>query len=394
VTDFDPRTPEYFSDPHPMLRRLRREDPVHRSPLGFWVLTRYEDVVAGLRSPMLGASRTAEQFRALYGGGPTFAFASRRFQYFDPPEHTRVRSLVVKAFTLRRVEAMRPRIAAIAERLLDRLEGRRSFELIGQVAHPLPAIVICEMLGVPEAEQAQLSDWAGTIPFIIAPVIDPGRLAAADAALGEFMAYVGELIERRRKEPGDDLLSALMAAEEGGDRLSREEIMATVIFLFSAGHHTTRSLVGNGILTLLRDPELWARLAATPDLVPGAVEECLRYEPSINFAPRRARADAMFGGKRIPEGDLVFLSLPGANRDPERFAEPDRFDIGRQRNDHVAFGGGIHHCLGASLARAEVQILMAGLLRRFPRLSLGPEPVAWRPTMTYRGLEALHVEVA
>ncbi len=366
---------------------------MHRSPLGFWVLTRYEDVVAGLRSPKLGASRTAEQFGALYGDGPTFAFASRRFQYFDPPEHTRVRSLVVKAFTLRRVEAMRPQIAAIAERLLDRLEGRRGFELIGEIAHPLPAIVICEMLGVPEAEQAPLSDWAATIPFIIAPVIEPGRLAAADAALGEFMAYVAELMERRRRQPGDDLLSALMAAEEGGDRLSREEIMATVIFLFSAGHHTTRSLVGNGVLALLRDPALWASLADNLDLMPGAVEECLRYEPSINFAPRRARADALFGGKRIPEGDLVFLSLPGANRDPERFTDPDRFDIGRQRNDHVAFGGGIHHCLGASLARAEVQILMAGLLRRFPRLSLGPEPIAWRPTMTYRGLEALHVEV-
>jgi cytochrome P450 len=391
VSDFDPRTPEYFRDPHPMLRQLRQDDPVHRSPLGFWVLTRYDDVAAGLRSPKLGASRTSEQFRALYGDGPTFAFASRRFQYFDPPEHTRVRSLVAKAFTLRRVEAMRRRIAAIAEALFDRVEGQEGFELIADIAHPLPATVICEMLGVPEAEQAQLSVWAATIPFIIAPVIEPDRLAAADAALGEFMTYVGRLIERRRRAPGDDLLTALMAAEEDGDRLSPEEIMATVIFLFSAGHHTTRSLVGNGILTLLREPALWTRLAADANLLPAALEECLRYEPSINFAPRRAREDAVFGGKQIPAGDLVFLSLPGANRDPARFADPDTFNIARPRNDHVAFGGGIHHCLGASLARAEVQILFATLLRRHPRLTLGPAPIEWRPTMTYRGLEALFV---
>jgi hypothetical protein len=391
--DFDPTSPEFLRDPHPILRQLRELDPVHRCPQGFWLLTRHADVAAGLRSPSLGASRTADQFRALYGGGPTYAFASRRFQYFDPPEHTRVRSLVAKAFTLRRVEAMRPHIAEIAGRLLDRVAGRASFELIGEVAHPLPAIVICEMLGVPEPEQAALSDWAATIPFIIAPVIEPGRLAAADTALGAFMDYVDGLVARRRRAPGEDLLTALLAAEDGGDRLSPEEIRASVIFLFSAGHHTTRNLVGNAMLTLLAEPSRWGRLVAEPGLLEVAVEECLRLEPSINFAPRRARADAVFGGRRIPEGDLVFLSLPGANRDPAAFPDPDTFDLGRGRIDHVAFGGGIHHCLGASLARAEAQILLAALLERFPRLAFGPGEIAWRPTMTYRGLEALELRI-
>lgn len=390
---FDPRAPDVLADPHPHLRRLREQDPVHRSPLGFWLLTRYEDVAHGLKRKDLGTSRTVDQMRALYGEGPTFAFASRRFQYFDPPDHTRVRSLVTKAFTLRRVEAMRPRMNEIVDRLLDAAAEKAETEFIEEVAHQLPAIVICEMLGTPEPDQPQLSQWASTIPYIIAPVIDPERLAAADAALGEFFDYLGRLIGERRRRPGDDLLSALIAAEEAGDRLSNEELIATAIFLYSAGHHTTRNLVGNGVLALMQHRDAWQALVADPAQIPSAIEECLRYEPAINFAPRKAREDVTIGGKTIPSGDLVYLSLNGANRDPVRFPDPDRFDILRTRNDHVGFGGGIHHCLGASLARAEAQIMLSRLVRRFPRMQLADQTIVWRETITYRGLESLRLRL-
>jgi hypothetical protein len=389
MLDPDLASPEVIADPHPHLRRLRESDPVHRSPRGFWLVTRYADVAHGLRRPELGTGRTPEQLRALYGSGPAFAFASRRFQYFDPPDHTRVRSLVAKAFTLRRVEAMRPRMQPVVDRLLDRAAARCEVELIEEVAHQLPAIVICEMLGVPEDDQPLMSRWASTIPFIIAPVVEPARLAEADAAIGQLFAYLGRLIDGRRKRPGDDLLTALMAAEEAGNRLSPEELVATAVFLFSAGHHTTRNLVGNGVLALMHNRAAWERLVAEPALVPSAIEECLRYEPSIVFAPRRAKVDVTIGDRRIPAGDLVYLSLAGANRDPARFAEPDRFDIARRENEHLAFGGGIHHCLGASLARAEAQLLLASLVGRFPCMELRQQTISWRPTMTYRGLEAL-----
>ncbi|MEZ5842623.1 MAG: cytochrome P450 [Hyphomicrobiaceae bacterium] len=391
MTTVDFASKAFIDDPHPTLHRLRAEDPVHRSAHGFWLLTRYSDVAALLRSPRLGTSRSAEQFRALYGDGPTFAFASRRFQYFDPPDHTRIRSLVTKAFTLRRVEAMRPRMREIVDGLIDSSVAAGAAEFVTDIAHPLPAIVICEMLGVPEEDQPQLSRWASTIPFIIAPVIEPERLADADAAIGAFFDYVSGMIAARRARPGDDLLSALMSAEDEGRRLSEEELRATVIFLFSAGHHTTRNLVSNGVYTLLREPARWRRLVDDPALVVPAIEECLRYEPSINFAPRRARETLVLEGGTIPAGDLVFLSLAGANRDPARFAEPDDFRIERTDNDHVAFGGGIHHCLGASLARAEAQTLLAAMVARLPHLALTGGPVAWRQTMTYRGPEALPV---
>lgn len=384
----------FIDDPHPHLHRLRQEDPVHKSAHGFWLLTRYADVSALLKSPKLGTSRSAEQFRALYGAGPTFEFASRRFQYFDPPDHTRIRSLVAKAFTLRRVEGMRPRMRAIADRLLDDLARNGRAEFVADIAHPLPAIVICEMLGVPEEDQPKLSAWASTIPYIIAPVVDPKRLADADEALGAFFAYVAAMIATRRRAPGEDLLSALMSAEEEGRRLSEEELKASVIFLFSAGHHTTRNLVSNGLYTLLAEPQRWRDLVAKPTLVPKAIEECLRYEPSINFAPRRTRETLSLDRGTIPAGDLVFLSLSGANRDPARFPDPDRFVIERADNDHVAFGGGIHHCLGASLARAEAQILLAALVERFPRLTLADPHIAWRQTMTYRGPETVHIRAA
>lgn len=394
MSEFDLTDAAFIDNPHPLLHRLRAKEPVHKSKHGFWLLTRHRDVSTLLRSPKLGTSRSADQFKALYGNGPTFEFASRRFQYFDPPDHTRIRSLVTKAFTLRRVEAMRPRMSAIVDGLLDQAAREATTEFIEDIGHPLPAIVICEMLGVPEADQPKLSNWASTIPFIIAPVVNPKRLADADAAIGEFFDYVTDMIAERRKAPGDDLLTALMSAEDEGRRLSDDELRATVIFLFSAGHHTTRNLVANGLHAMLQEPARWHRLVQDPTLVPKAIEECLRYEPAINFAPRRAREEIVLDGGTIPSGDLVYLSLTGANRDPARFPDPDAFIIDRADNDHVAFGGGIHHCLGASLARAEAQTLITKMVSRFPRLALRGGPVTWRQTMTYRGPERLELSLA
>lgn len=389
---FDPFTPEFQADPFPALRRLREEDPIHRSRLG-WILTRYDDVAAALRNPSLGAAFDREAGRAQLGEGAAFAYVSRRMHNFDPPDHTRLRSLATKAFTARRVEALRPHIQAIADTLLDRVDGAKTIDVLEALAHPLPSLVICEMLGVPEADRPLFSKWTEEIAFLLLPPVAPHRLAAGEAAAAEFMAYVRELIGQRRASLADDLLSALIAAEEHGDRLSLDELIANVVFLFSAGHQTTRDLVGNGLLALLRHPDQRRRVAADPSRLPELVEESLRYDPSVTATTRRARADSTIAGVPIAAGDQLILSISGANRDPARFPDPDRFDIDRPHNEPLSFGGGIHYCLGASLARAEAQIIFGTLLRRFPTLQLADEPVCWRETWIFRGPVALHVSI-
>src|SRR5262249_45670140 len=334
-------TPEFQSDPSPILRRLRTEDPVHRSRFG-WVLTRYDDVVAALRDQRLGAAFDHEVGRAQLGDGAAFAYVSRRMHNSDPPDHTRLRSLVTKAFTVRRVEALRPHIQIIADTLLDRIDGAKTIDVLAALAHPLPSLVICEMLGVPESDRPRFSQWTEDIAFLLGPGIASHRLAAGEAAAAEFMAYIRALIEHRRATPTDDLLSALIEAEESGDRLSIDELIANVVFLFSAGHQTTRDLVGNGLLALLRCPNVKRRVAGDSSLLPALVEECLRFDPSVTATLRRAREDTTIAGIFIAAGDRLILSLSGANRDPARFPDPDRFDIDRPNNEPLTFGGGIH----------------------------------------------------
>ncbi len=387
---FDPFTPEFQADPFPILRRLREEDPIHRSPLG-WVLTRYDDVFAALRNSSLGAAFDREAGREQLGDGAAFAYVSNRIHNFDPPDHTRLRSLVTTAFTVRRVELLRPHIQAIADMLLDRVDGANTIDVLAAVAHPLPSLVICEMLGVPEADRPRFSRWTEDIAFLLFPPVHPRRLKTGEVAAAQFMAYVRDLIEHRRAAPADDLLSALIAAEEHGDRLSIDELIANVVFLFSAGHQTTRDLVGNGLLALLRHPDLKLRVAADPSLLPALVEECLRYDPSVTATVRRARDDTTVAGTPIAAGDRLILSISGANRDPARFPDPDRFDIDRLNNEPLAFGGGIHYCLGAALARAEAQIVFGTLLRRYPKLELAEQTVQWRETWIFRGPVSLQV---
>ena len=389
---FDPFTPEFQSDPFPILGRLRAEDPVHRSRFG-WVLTRYDDVVAALRNPGLGAAFDREAGRAQLGDGAAFAYVSRRIHNFDPPDHTRLRSLVTKAFTVRRVEALRPHIQGLADTLLDRIGGAKTIDVLAALAHPLPSLVICEMLGVPDSDRPRFSRWTEDIAFLLDVGIPSHRLTAGEAAAAEFMAYVRDLIEHRRATPTDDLLTALIMAEEHGDRLSIDELIANVVFLFSAGHQTTRDLVGNGLLALLRDPDLKHRVARDPSRLPALVEECLRFDPSVTATLRRAREDTTIAGTHIAGGDRLVLSLGGANRDPARFPDPDRFDIDRPNNEPLAFGGGIHYCLGAALARTEAQIVFGTLLRRYPNLELAERAVEWRQTWIFRGPVTLRVSL-
>jgi cytochrome P450 len=322
-----------------------------------------------------------------------FEYASRRMNSYNPPEHTRLRSLVTKGFTARRVEALRPHIQKIADALLDSVRGMREFDLVEALAHPLPCQVICEMIGVPSSDSPQLSDWTEAIQSALGPVARPGHVSAANEAASEFMSYIKALVIRRRATLGGDLLSGLIAAEEEGQRLTEDELTATVLFMFSAGHSTTRDLVGGGLAAFMNNHDQWERLVSDPSMVPGAVEECLRYAPSITLFGRRALHETMLADVPISAGEAVFVSIAAANRDPRRFLNPEMFDIGRGDNEHLTFGGGIHYCLGATLARAEAQVIFATLVRRYPRMRLSEQTIEWRDTVSFRGPKSVRVAV-
>jgi cytochrome P450 len=356
------------------------------------MITRYELAALALReSRVWGAGIAPERRRAMYGPGPMFEYASRRLNSYDPPEHTRLRSLVTKGLTARRVDALRPRIQKIADDLLKAAEGAPEFDLLETLAHPLPCQVICEMIGVPLSDSRQLSQWTGAVHSALGPAAQPDRMPTANQAAGEFMSYIRGLVVKRRTSPGEDLLTALIAAEEEGDRLTEEELVATVLFMFTAGHATTRDLVGGGLLAFMNNRDQWERLVSDPSMTPSAVEECLRYAPSVPLVARRALQNTMLAGTPISTGEPVYVSIAAANRDPRRFPHPDGFDIGRTDNEHLTFGGGIHYCLGAMLARAEAQIIFATLARRFPKMELAQQTIEWRDTIMFRGPRAVRV---
>jgi cytochrome P450 len=374
------------------MHRLRSIDPVHRAGDGSVVLTRYRDVVEALRDPSFGAGRDVllQVLRDRLGDGAAFAYVSRRLSNYDPPDHTRLRGLVSRAFTPRRIDALRPYIERTVDKLLSGHEPGDTFDVIAAVAHPLPSLVICELLGVPDADRDAFDRWTAAIAFLVAPSVAPDRLAAGEAAVTEEWACIEQLIERCRRQPGDDLLSALVAIEGDGDaRLDIAELVATVIFLFSAGHQTTRDLIGNGMLALLANPNTWRALGEEPHSAPAAVEECLRFDPPVNFVYRRALCDTKIAGHAIGTGETVVPVLVAANRDPARYAQPDSFDPTRPDNRPVTFGGGIHHCLGAALARIEAEIILQRLSSQFPRSTLANTSIEWRQTIIFRGPEAV-----
>src|SRR5438552_9126118 len=385
--------PEFLADPYPTYHRLRAEDPVHQSPLGFWVLTRYEDVSAVLRDPRFIkepiATLVAARFGAEVPRGVGLSMLDR-----DPPDHTRLRSLVSKAFTPRVVEGLRPRIQEIVDGLIARAEAAGSMDLIEEFAYPIPVNVICEMMGVPVQDHERFKGWSldiarGLDSIWLPPDSEvPRRSVASRHAIND---YFRGLIAQRRASPRGDLLSALIAAEEAGDKLNEEELLATCILLLIAGHETTVNLIGNGVLALLRNPGELERLRATPGLITNAVEELLRYDGPVQRTARVASAPATIGGRTIAKGEMVMPFIGAADRDPSQFPDPDRLDLTRADNRHIAFGWGIHFCLGAPLARVEGQIAINTLVQRLPKLALATDRPEYRQSLTLRGLQGLPV---
>ena len=388
---FNPMDPAFVADPYPTYRRLRTEDPVHHSPLDFWVLTRYDDVVAALRDPRL-AKEAIAPFLAARFGAPVPQMLSMLDR--DPPDHTRLRSLVSKAFTPRVVEGLRPHIQQIVDGLIARVADRGEMDLIEDFAYPIPVIVICQMLGVPMEDRDRFRAWgldiARGLDSILLPPDSPVRERSIAARRG-LAEYFRALIAQRRSSPRNDMLSALIAAEEAGDKLNEDELLATSILLLIAGHETTVNLIGNGMLALLRHPDQLRLLRERPDLIGSAVEELLRYDGPVQRTARIPSADVTFGGRTIKAGEMVMPFIGAADRDPAQFPDPDRLDITRADNRHIAFGWGIHFCLGAPLARVEGQLAINTLAQRLPQLALATDQPEHRQSLTLRGLTSLPV---
>ena len=396
IPDFNPLDPAFIANPYPTYHRLRAAAPVWRSPIGFNVVTRYDDAALVLRDRRFGKGYL-ENITKRYGpdivNEPAFASMSRTMLVLDPPDHTRLRGLVTKAFTARRVEAMRPQIAAVVDALIDRVYAQGGMDVIKDFAHRLPIIVICDMLGIPEEDREQFFNSSKVNGRLVDPVpLSPEEIVTANANTVETNAYFDSLFELRRRDPKDDLTTLLVQAEEAGDRLTQEELRANVGLLFAAGHETTANLIGNGLLALHRNPDQWQALRDEPALIPGAMEELLRYDSSVQMTGRSVLEDVELSGVALPKGAQIVCFLGAANRDPEVFPDPDRLDVRRTKITPLSFGGGIHFCLGAQLTRIEAQEAFAGLLRRVPDMVLPEKDTpSWRRSFTLRGLTKLPV---
>jgi cytochrome P450 len=386
LNPFD-RDPLFKDDPYPMLNRVREDHPVHRTPLGDYRVFRYADVMRLLRDTKVGV-RTTEG--VLPGVDETQG--PRRFMLLqDPPNHTRLRRLVSRAFTPPAIERMRSHIQQLVDDLLDRRAADGGMDIIADLARPVPSTIICEMLGVPLADRELFTDWTAQITHLLLPrfMSDDQRTRSIDAAL-QLWNYFTALIGERKRKLSDDMLSTLIRAEEQGDKLSPEELTTQALGLLIAGFETTIGLIGNGVRTLLLHPEEAAKLQARPELIVSAVEECLRFDGPIGGTQRVVHEDVEFGGHFIAKNTLVVASIFAAHRDPRVFKDPDQFQIERGHSSHLAFGGGIHFCLGAHLARLEAQIAIGSVFRKFPKLQLVDAPLVWGDSM-FRVLRSLPV---
>jgi pimeloyl-[acyl-carrier protein] synthase len=386
------KDPAVREDPYPTYARLRDMGPILPTDLGGWLLTRHAEVFSVLRDTRFSSNSkhqdNFEQFVELAGAvGLTdlLDLFGRVMLFADPPDHTRLRRIAGKAFTVRAVEDMRPRIASIVDRMVDAVDDQGGAELVEALAFPLPVTVISDMLGVPGEDHEQLRGWTREAVKALDPVDDPMVLFPAAQAMREMRVYFDELVVERRRAPGPDLLSALIAAEDDGDRLSHDELLDTAILLFGAGHETTVNLISGGTLNFLRHPTELDRLRHNTSLINSAVEELLRFGPPVQLTARIATVDAEVAGQTISKGTEVIAMIASANRDAGVFEEPERMDIARTENRHLTFGGGIHHCLGAPLARIEGQEALGRLFTRFPGLALSDPQVEWKPTSTLRG---------
>jgi len=393
----DPLAPENRADPYPFYHWLRENDPIRHAVDGSWILSRYADGAAVLRDPRFSPSPAHLREGAVQGAEdhPVRQVGTSLMMFLDPPDHTRLRSLVSKAFTPRMVEMMRSRIEGLVDESLDAVLPAGEMDIVADLAYPLPVAVICDLLGVPPFDRElfrQLSSDASRL-------LDGGALDKAAQERGmvagmQLFQYFTDLVEQRRPEPRDDLLSAMIAAEEAGDRLSHAELITTATLLFVAGHETTSNLIGNAMLALLRHPGELRRLRDDPALTRPAVEEFLRYDSPVQYIARITTEDVEVGGVPIAAGEQLILVVGGMNRDPAQFPDPDRLDVGRpeKANRHLSFSAGIHFCLGASLARMEAQVAIATLLRRTGELRLVTTEPKVRDHFVLRGVHELRVE--
>jgi cytochrome P450 len=387
--------PEVLADPYPFYARLRTEAPVYWDPyLHSWVVTRYADVLAVLQQFSADRTPSPEQMRALGLGEiePIAAVMVKQMLFLDAPAHTHLRKLCSSAFTPRRVELLQERVEAIAEDLIDKVAASGSMDVIGDFAAPFPAIVTAHLLGVPAEDHAQLKAWSADFAEMLGNFQhNPERIRQVLKSVEDMTAYFRSAIHEERRKLGDGLIRSLVEAEVDGQRLSEDEVIANIIVTMVGGQETTTNLIGNGMLTLLRQPERLAELRDRPEIVETAIEELLRYETPSQHTGRICPRDTMFGSTLVPKGAAVMAVMAAGNRDPERFADPDRLDLERPDNRHLAFGWAAHFCFGAPLARMEGRIAFAALLRRLPKLALGEGKLAWRANLGLRGLTSLPV---
>ena len=392
---YNPLSDRMAQDPYPVYAALRARDPVHRSRLiNAWMFSRHADVDAILRDyrhfgndPRDGTLSPRQ--RAMLPPADEFTML-----FLDPPDHTRLRALVNKAFTPKTVNALEPHIRSILATLLDDIEDPGAFDLMQAVAQPLPVIVIAEMLGVPPEDRPQFKVWSAQRARLLEPTIGRREREAGAAASRAFDAYFRSIVEARRAEPRDDILSALVQAEDEGERLTERETLNMLRLLLIAGNETTANLIGNGTLALLRNPEQLRRLRDDPGLIPAAVEELIRFDSPVQTDFRRVLADCEVNGFPVRKRDNIVVLLGAANRDPEMFENPDRLDVGRDQRSHLSFGRGIHHCLGAPLARLEGRIVLEMLLERFSEIGLLTDRPRFHRTIVLRGLESLPLRCA
>lgn len=390
--------PDVKRDPYPTYRWFRERRLVRMRLFGGWAVARHADVERVLRDPEFSTAREEVPLmkamgRATRGERYFEALIDNNLLMIDGAKHRRLRGLVSKAFTPRRVESLRPRAEAIVDELTERMAKHDSVDLVADLAQPFPSSMIAELLGVPAADQPRFRRWSDDLAELLDPLSGHDGLEPPRRAMRELGQYLCELVAARRREPRADLLTAMSEAEDAGESLSEAELVALASLLLVAGNETTTSLIGNATLLLLRHPEERQRLQDDLSLLPSAIEECLRLEPPVQLTDRAVVAPVELAGRRLAPGTIVAALIAAANRDPEQFPDPERFDVGRRDNHHLSFGLGDHFCLGASLARMEAQVALGALLRRFPDFSGSPEPPAWKPSVILRGPASLPIRL-
>lgn len=398
LLEYDPRRPEVIANPFPIFAQMREHSPIHYSEiLGGWVLTRYDDVRLAISDRRFSADRIRPFFERLPKEkrdrfAPLADSIGRWAVFHDPPEHTRLRNLMNRAFTARAVEKLAPKVQASVHRILDRICGRGEMDLIADFAYPLPASVILEMMGMPCDDLDRIKVWSDELAMFIGSSVNaPDKYARANESIIALNGFFREAIERHRQQPGDDLLTALLAARDQGDVLSDDELVATCVLLVFAGHETTTNLIGNGMLALLQHPKELEDLREHPELLPTAVEELLRYDGPAGAVVRIAREEIHLHDQTIASGERVFAMLHAANRDPRQFDDPENLNLQRAENRHLAFGHGIHFCIGAPLARLEARLAIEAILARCQDLTLLNEELTWSNSLVLRGVCSLPV---